>query len=347
MPRELPTTSRPGLVVPVRTARDGLPGPTKDEVRGPRWRRTTRGRYVPSSVSTDHVQQRILEASMVVPKGGAVTGWAALAWLGARWFSGQDAVGRRLPVTLVISTFDIRPQPGIELSGEGLDPALVEVVDGVPVTDPRYSVSYLMRYAPSPWAAVVAAEMAFYDDLLSLDELTAFVTPGQNAWTGVPRAREALGWCQENSWSPREPAMRRVWEVVAGRPRPLCNAPVFDLAGHHLGTPDLIDPTTGVTGEYDGDHHLDRPQRDRDLRREGLLRAHGLEPVVMIGPDLGEPSAFLARLDTAYARAEERAHRPRSWTLDQPAWWVPTETVAQRRALTEDQRRRFLRHRSA
>lgn len=284
---------------------------------------------------------------MVLPKSGAVTGWAALAWLGGRWFGGLDGGGRRLPVTLVISTSDIRRQSGIELSGEGLNPDLVTVVDGVPVTDARYSVSYLMRYATSVWAAVAAAEMAFYNDLLSLDELTAFITPHQNAWTGVPLAREALGWCQENSWSPQEPPMRRVWTVVAQRPEPLCNAPLFDLAGRHLGTPDLIDPRTGVTGEYDGDHHLDRRQRDRDLRRDGLFRAHGLEPVMMIGPDLRDPSAFVGRLRTAYERAEARAGRPRAWTLRQPSWWVPTDTVAQRRALTDEQRRRFLRHRSA
>ena len=43
--------------------------------------------------------------------------------------------------------------------------------------------------------------------------------------------------------------------------------------------------------------------------------------------------------------ARERALRhgnPRLWTIDQPAWWIPTETVAQRRALSEAERARLL-----
>ena len=41
-------------------------------------------------------------------------------------------------------------------------------------------------------------------------------------------------------------------------PRPLCNVPVFDRFGQHIGTPDLLDPVAGVVGEYDGALHLER-----------------------------------------------------------------------------------------
>jgi hypothetical protein len=48
----------------------------------------------------------------------------------------------------------------------------------------------------------------------------------QNGWTGVPKARTALGFAVENSWSPAETLMRWVWKVDAERRSPLCNMPI-------------------------------------------------------------------------------------------------------------------------
>ena len=52
------------------------------------------------------------------------------------------------------------------------------------------------------------------------------------------------------------------------------------------------------------------------------------------------------RIVAAYERAA-RGSRPRLWTIDQPTWWVPTETVAQRRALADAQKARLLSRRTA
>ena len=52
-----------------------------------------------------------------------------------------------------------------------------------------------------------------------------------------------------------------------------------------------------------------------------------------------------ARITAAYERAPSSRH-PRLWTIDQPTWWIPTETVAQRRALTEANRARLLARRT-
>lgn len=336
---------RPGYVRPVRT---GPGGPTPKQARGPGWRRTSRGLYVPSAVPTDDVHQRIVEASAVVPPGCAITGWAALKWLGARWFPGLDARGRRLPITIVIQTHDIRPQPkvGIVVSGEGLAPPMIWWIDGVPVTDPRYAVSFEMRYAVSEASAVEVLDMAAYSDLVSLAEMDDFFET-QYSWTGIPQARAALPHADENCWSPQEAGMRKVWTKLAGFRRPLCNRPVFDLSGRHIGTPDLFDPITGIGGEFNGVLHLDRRRRDLDLRREGTFRDHRIDLVTMIGADAYEPSAFIARLRTAYRDAHLRLAGPRTWTIEPPSWWVPTATVEQRRALTPEQRRRFLGYRSA
>ena len=335
---------RAGLVLPVRVGTPG--GPTRKQARGPRWRRTSRGFYVPSSVSRDDVDQRIVEAAVLAPPHGAVTGWAALKWMGGRWFGGRTPGGEDLPVPIVIGTHDIRPQPGIRLSGEGVNPTLVQWVDGIGVTDPRYAVSFEARYAPDHLRAVTALDMAAYSDLVSREEMADFFAT-QYAWTGIPQARAAWACAEENSWSPREVVLGHVWSEVAGFRRPLRNCPVFDLAGRHLGTPDVFDPEAGVAGEYDGEHHLVRRQRDHDLRREGDLRRVGIEIATMTAPDCHDPSAFISRLRTAYRDAARRPREERLWTIEKPKWWIPTETVEQRRALTPDQRRRLLAHRSA
>jgi len=120
---------------------------------------------------------------------------------------------------------------------------------------------------------------------------------------------------------------------------------VFDRAGRLIGTPDLIDPIAGVCGVYDSELHLDSARRRRDLEREEEFRASGLEPVEMVTGELREPWPFVARLRAAYARAERRPAADRRWTIEPPPWWTPTVTVAQRRALTAEQRDRWLRHR--
>ena len=310
-------------------------------------RRTSHGYYVPATVSNDEVDQRIVEASVVVPPRCAITGWAALRWLGGRWFSGLHPNGERRPVTILIGTHDIRPQPGIAVSGESSDPALIRIVDGIPVHDPRAAVSFEMRYAGDLRRAVAVLDMAAYSDLVSVEEVDRFLTPGQNSWTGVPLARKAVGYGEENTWSPQEVGMRMVWVLDAGLPSPLANRPVFDLHGRHLGTPDLIDPTAGVVAEYDGSAHLERERRNADVVREAVFRGVGLEPVFMTAADRRDSSAFVRRLREAYDRAALRPASARRWTITPPPRWVPTVSVSQRRALTPSQRARFLAYRTA
>lgn len=333
---------RPDLVAPVRVDPRGVRGPTRKAVRGPRWRRTGHGLYVPSAVKRT-VEQDIVEAAALLRPGDAVTGWASLRWRRARWTTGERG-GERLPVPVVTTHF-LASRPTMVVSQEHLRHQEVEVVDGLAITSPLRSVCLEVRRAATLLDAVVLLDMAAYDDLVALEELAAYVhTIGP--WTGVEQARAALRDADENSWSPMETVMRDVW-VRAGYPRPLCNVPLFDLAGRHLATPDLLDPVAGVVGEYDSDLHLVGARRTKDVRREGVLRHAGLEYVVMLGSDRSDDHAsFRQRLDTAYARSCD-AGRPRGWTVERPRWWVDTTTVAARRGLSGRQRARLLAHRKA
>src|SRR5215207_7110100 len=83
---------------PVRIDPAGRTGPTRGAARGPRWRRTAEGLYVPAAVDDALVEQRIVEQGARL-HGGVVTGWAALRLLGGGYFDGLARHGRtRLPV---------------------------------------------------------------------------------------------------------------------------------------------------------------------------------------------------------------------------------------------------------
>jgi hypothetical protein len=335
------------LVAPVRLDPRGLTGPTTAQARGPHWRRSSRGLYVPAEVDDQDPAQRIVEAAAVLPGYGGVTGWGALHWLGCRWFDGLVRDGRALrDVCLATGDIHIRAQHGIAICEEKLDPRDLTVADGLRVTTALRSVLFEMRYAPDERMAVVALDMAMYSDVVSTTEISAYAE-AHSSWTGIPQAREAVPFSDENAWSPYEVLMRLIWQFDAGRPRPSCNTPIFDRSGAHIATPDLLDCEAGVVGEYDGSLHLAGRQRARDLKREHALRSVGLEYVTMVAADLADPSDFIWRLRAAYDRARNPSESQRAWTIVPPSWWTPTRTVTQRRALDPWQRDRLLRHRRA
>lgn len=274
----------------------------------------------------------------------AVTGWAALHWAGAAWFDGT-ADGVALREVPLVARRHLRAQPGFSVSQEFLHPREIEVVDGLPMTRAVRSLTFEMRYADGLGAAIECLDMACYADLVSIAEVTAYVAQ-LGPVTGIQQARDALAEADENSWSPRESQLRGVWTRRAGLPRPRCNVPVFTLDGRHVGTPDLIDPLSGLVGLYHGDTHLSLVGASGDAVKEDAYRDVGLEPVSVLAPHWGDLDALASRLVAASRRAAAR-RGPRAWTLDVPSWWTPTDTVARRRALTEGQRRRYLRYRRA
>ena len=347
---DLSGVTRP-VVVPARVDPTGAAGPTHAATRSAAWRRSSRGFYVPADVDGTALAQRIVEAAVALPPGpSGVTGWAAIAWLGGRWFDGTPWGGGRVrPVTLAVGgNRAIRGQPKhFATSEERLDPRDVIVVDGLPVTTAVRSVCFEMRYAASDRDAATTLSMACFNDLVSLDEVDTHLA-GLNGWRGVPRARAGRRLAGENLWSPQEAAMSYVWTLDAGFGPVLGNQPVFDLDGSHVGTPDLLDEEAGVAGDYNGrPHHIGDDQRHHDLDREAKFRAVGLEYVTMVAADSRDPTAFVRRLEQTYDRAADLPPHRKRWTIEPPPWWRPTTTVAARRALDDHWRARLLRHRVA
>jgi hypothetical protein len=337
-----PHPARPGLVLPVLVDPRGLAGPTPNRARGPHWRRVAHGHHVPSAVPATPMQ-RVLEAAANLPAYGAVTGWGGLRWEDGHWFDGTTHGGTRTrPVTLAIGgSGSGRPGFGTVPSKERLRCAEVVEVDGVRVTVPTRSALFEMRYAASWRAAVEVADMAAYSDLVDRRELADALVeiPG---WTGVPQAREAWAWMDENAWSPTEVRTRLLWRIDAELPVLLTNCPVFDRYGNHVATPDLLDVESGTAVDYDGRQHLLFGQRRKDVGRERALRSLGLEYLTVLASDLADRHACAAAMRRVWERAPREAERTRRWTVRPPRWWVPTTTVAQRRALAAEGRGHLL-----
>jgi hypothetical protein len=317
-----------GVTWPVRVDPTGAAGPTRHDTTTARWRRSSRGLFVPADVVRTPAQRVAEAGAALASERVAVTGWAALCWRGSRWATGVRPDGSLRPVDVVAGSQVLRPQEGTRLCQERTDPSAFEVVDGLRLVSCASAVCFAMRYADSLAEAVEVLDMTYRADLVSPTEVAAWLA-AHPARRGIPRARAAWRLGDENAWSPQETHARLAWESVTGA-RPLTNRPVFDLTGRHLATPDLIDPATGACAEYDGDHHLTREQRRRDLAREQRMLEHGLQPFVVVGGELG--AAFRGRLTSALSRTE-RDPGPQRWTLDLPSWWVDTSTVERRRAL--------------
>ena len=138
--------------------RDASTDPTPAQLRGPGWRRTSHGCYVPSVVELTP-GQRVIEGAELLPPGGAVSGWGSAYWRGVRLLDGTMWV-RNDPLLLCLGpTAKIRNRPGVRLSRDRLAPDEVEDVRGVSCTVPLRTAFDGARLAADGTSAVVFIDM--------------------------------------------------------------------------------------------------------------------------------------------------------------------------------------------
>jgi hypothetical protein len=323
-----PSCVRPaGLVAPVRVDPTGLLGPTRHQAAGPRFRQTSPGRYVPATVDETLVEQRILEQASRLGRHGAVTGWAALRWRGARFFDGTGDGGRRIrPIPLVVGLGKIREDPRVQISQAQIAPSEYTKVGGIYCATVQRALFDEMRFAPDVRSAVVAMDMVAAARMNCVRFMSMYVAQ-RSSWTGVEQVRDALALASDHRRSPQETRMGLVWELDAGLKRPLFNPPVFSLDGRLLGYPDLLDVEAGCVGEYDGEDHKERERHRRDVAREQEFRDHGLEYFTVVGGDLSDHTKVVGRIHSARRRASFAPESSRQWTLEPPSWWKPEEPL--------------------
>lgn len=284
---------------------------------------TSRGLYVPAGVDRSLPEQRILEQAARLPRGAAVSGWAALRIRGARYFDGLAVDGRtQLPVPLLVPTrtrLTARPGAAVVRSDDGL--AGLEVVHGVPCVPPVRAVYDQVRLGASLREAVVVVDMAVAANLASLREIDEAIAE----WAGnrgIELLRRARALAVDRSASPMESRFRLIWVLDAGLPTPRCNWPVADREGRYVGKPDLLDEHLGIVGEYDGRDHRGRERHRQDVgRADGFARV-GLECATVVGGDIADRALVVRRIRDAIERRRSST-RPRAWLLkaNPPPLW--------------------------
>jgi len=313
-----PRLSAPRLVRPTRIDPSGLTGPTRSQSRGPRWRRTGVGLFLPTTVQGDQPAQRILEATGLLPGACAVTGWASLHLAGARWFEGVDERNRELPVQLRVGPRRRAARsPGISVDRRRVLPGEVVQRHGIVCLNVHRSLFDEVVRRSDLRAAVVAIEMVFFAELTTRRRFDAWLATLPRT-PGLPLVRAALALAGEGAASPPETLLRLAWESDARLPPPLCNVEVYSERGHFLGRPDLILPELAVVGEYNGAHHLQVREHSRDLIRVDTFRDHGLEVATVVGGELRRTELVVERLLAAVRRAQRSTTEPR-WVLHGPA----------------------------
>lgn len=309
---------RVGSVVPPVVPRPvdpaGKTGPTRGQAAGPRWRRTSRGLYVPADAPLTP-EQRIVEAARLIRGRALVTGWAALRLHEANFFDGLEPDGRTpIPVCIAANGERMRTAPGLEVVRDQVPQEEVVVRHGIRCARVERALFDEMRRRGDPREAAVAFDMTAAAELTSLTRMRSYLTRRVGS-RGRGLVAKGLEMGDEGSRSPQESRFRMIWEYDAGWGRPLCNRPVYTARGLLIGIPDLLDPARGVVGEYDGADHRDRARHTRDVRRMDDFRRVGLEYVAVVGQDLRDLRLVVARIHAAGDRAGKL---PRGWRLGPP-----------------------------
>lgn len=325
-----PICDRPkGLVRPVPLDEAGRDGPTRGQARGRNWRQTSRGLYVPSWVDAGVPEQRILETAMLLPPGGAVTGWAACRLHGGNFFDGRLPDGvTEIPVPLSIGlALHRKPHRGVTFHRDRLDDDEIEVLWGIPTTCAERAVFDAMRFQGDVREAVVDIDMASAAQITSISRLDAYADLRER-WNGIPLARTALDLADEHSRSPNETRLRLIWRLDAGLPAPLVNQPVWSRqTGKLIGIADLLHLEAGMVGEFDGADHRGAVRHSDDVDREGRFRHHGLEFFRVTGLNLQDRRRVVHRIMSTLSRAHWLPEDQRSWTIVPPLRETPGPTL--------------------
>lgn len=295
-----------GLVAPVRVG-DG--GPTAKQARGPGWRKTSPGLYVPAHVDDSLVEQRIVEAAA---RGGVVTGWAALRLQGGGFFDGLARDGStRLPVIIAACGSRIGSTAGVEVVEDRIPPDDITIAHGIRCASVERALFDEMRRIGEVREMAVAIGAACAAGLSTVPRMRTYVAT-RRWYRDVRMCREAVEMAVGGCRSPQEDRFRMMWEYDAGWGRPLLNCTVVDLDGRFVAIPDLLDVQRGVAGEYAGADHRDIDRHEEDIAREALVRSVGLEYVEVVGRDLHHRERVIRRMEEAAARA---VHLERRWRV--------------------------------
>lgn len=193
----------------------------------------------------------------------------------------------------------------------------VTTVDGIPVTTPErtwldlaemLSVDELVVAGDS---CVRVPRLEFEDrdgPWCSLADLQRMIDRHKGK-RGLRKAKEAIRLIRVGSDSPQE-TMLRLAIVRAGLPEPELNVPIFSDDGLRHHEPDLSYRRYRVGIEYEGEHHGDELQIERDIARSERYSALGWTEVrISKRHMLNDGKAAVAKVRSALVQAGWRPGR--------------------------------------
>jgi len=205
--------------------------------------------------------------ALAMPPGAAIGGWSA-AFL---WGVGRPR--RDDPVSIVLPVGRrVRPHPRISAVHSPLAAEDVTTFGGLPVTSAVRTAFDLGRQAPR-LSALTAVDALTHRRVVRLPELVSYVA-ARPGWPGAPLLREVVSLAEPLTESPMETRLRLLL-VDAGAPRPVAQHEIFDRQGRFIARVDLAYVRLRIAIEYEGDHHRERAQFQRDVARLNALRAAG------------------------------------------------------------------------
>ena len=137
-------------------------------------------------------------------------------------------------------------------------------------------------------------------DPLTVEDLTDALRRYKGA-RGLHLARRALALVRVGAESPRESLVRLL--IMGALPEPTLQHEVFDATGLFVARLDASWPHLKLAVEYDGEHHTDPAQQERDRIRREKLRALGWHVIVVTKDDLQDGGVkILQRIVAAYER---------------------------------------------
>ena len=259
--------------------------------------------------------QRILDLAPLIPAGGALTGWAAAYVHGVDLLDGRDPESMDpLPITINLGRDLGRAHTDRVCYRRDHLPTRDRLTcHGLAITTPQRAAFDGTRFAND-----LAEAVAFLDQIthvlpVTLAELADRGAPG-GRWAGLPLFQRALALADPAAANPWESRLRIFAMLRAGLPRPLVNQPVFDLEENFLGTPDLLDPESGLVLEFDGQDHRRRLQHRADNIREEKLEVVNLTVCRVDSLDLRQPVPLIQRLRARHAQGMARDRSRDRWT---------------------------------
>ena len=294
-------------MLPVRIVPTGENGPTPAQARGPYWRRTSHGFYVPAQTREDLPEQRIAEASVRLPAQARITGWAACRLSGANFFDGLDRDGRtRLGVPVSVGPRGQMAKPGLKVVYWPIPEEHHATRHGLATVDELWATADAARLSSSFVEAVVVIDMMCVAEIVSIRQLR------ESRLRFAPGVLDAAS---EHALSPNEVRCRTALPGV----RWLVNCLIHDLSGRLLGIADLIDLVAGLVVEFDGADHREAARHTRDVVKEDSLRRAGLEVVRVTGREVDDEVLVGDRVRAGRARARFETEADRRWLARPPA----------------------------